>query len=124
MKGLPLKIKDCIEVAGLRTTAGVKARAETISSQNGPVAQRIFDAGGVLIGKTNVPPYASDWQADNPLFGRTNNPWDLYRTPGGSTGGGAAALAAGLTPLEFGSDIRRSIPIPAGILRVRRPPPR
>jgi amidase len=118
LHGLPLTIKDCIEVAGLRTTAGVKARAETISSQNGPVAQRIFDAGGVLIGKTNVPPYASDWQADNPIFDRTNNPWDLDRTPGGSTGGGAAALAAGLTPLEFGSDSGGSIRVPAAFCGV------
>ncbi len=118
LHGLPLTIKDCIEVAGLRTTAGVKSRAETVSSQNGPVAQRVFDAGGVLIGKTNVPPYAGDWQADNPIFGRTNNPWDLERTPGGSTGGGAAALAAGLTPLEFGSDIGGSIRVPAAFCGV------
>src|SRR5258707_3481529 len=71
MHGLPLTIKDCIEVAGLRTTAGVKARAETVSSQNGPVAQRIFDAGGGLIGKTNVPPYARDRKGIKPTFGRT-----------------------------------------------------
>ena len=116
--GYCVAMHDCIEVAGLRTTAGVKARAETVSSQNGPVAQRIFDVGGVLIGKTNVPPYASDWQADNPIFGRTNNPWDLDRTPGGSTGGGAAALAAGLTPLEFGSDIGGSIRVPAAFCGV------
>jgi len=70
------------------------------------------------VGKTNVPPYAGDWQTDNPLFGRTNNPWDLARTPGGSTGGGAAALAAGLTPLEFGSDIGGSIRIPAAFCGV------
>lgn len=118
LHGLPLTIKDCIEVAGLHTTAGIKARAQTISHQNGPVAQRVFDAGGVLIGKTNVPLGASDWQADNPIFGRTNNPWDLERTPGGSTGGGAAALAAGLTPLEFGSDIAGSIRIPAAFCGV------
>lgn len=118
LHGLPLTIKDCIEVAGLRTTAGVVDRAETISAENGPVAQRVLDAGAVLMGKTNVPPYAGDWQADNKIFGRTNNPWDLNRTPGGSTGGGAAALAAGLTALEFGSDIGGSIRIPAAFCGV------
>jgi len=118
LHGLPLTIKDCIEVAGLRTTAGVRSRTETISAENGPVAQRVLDAGAVLIGKTNVPPLASDWQADNEVFGRTNNPWDLGRTPGGSTGGGAAAVAAGFTPLEFGSDIGGSIRIPAAFCGV------
>jgi amidase len=118
LHGLPLTIKDCIEVAGLRTTAGVVERASAISTQTAPVAQRVLDAGAVLIGKTNVPPYASDWQANNKVFGRTNNPWDLDRTPGGTTGGGAAALAAGLTPLEFGSDIGGSIRIPAAFCGV------
>ena len=105
-------IQDCIEVAGLRTTAGARSRAETVSIENGLVAQRVLEAGAVLMGKTNVSPNASDWNTDNAVFGRTNNPWDLSRTPGGSTGGGAAALAAGLTPLEFGSDTAGSIRIP------------
>jgi amidase len=118
LHGLPLTIKDCIEVAGLRTTAGVPERADAISTQNRPVAQRVLDAGAVLMGKTNVPPYAGDWQANNEIFGRTNNPWDLSRTPGGSTGGGAAALAAGLTPLELGSDLGGSIRIPAAFCGV------
>src|SRR5579864_2569346 len=118
LHGLPLTIKDCIEVAGLRTTAGVTHRADAISTQSAPVAQRVLNAGAVLIGKTNVPPYASDWQANNEVFGRTNNPWDPGRSPGGSTGGGAAALAAGLTPLEFGSDIGGSIRIPAAFCGV------
>lgn len=118
LHGLPVTIKDCIEVAGLRTTAGVPERADTISTQSGPVAQRVLDAGAVLIGKTNVPPYAGDWQANNDVFGRTNNPWNLDRSPGGSTGGGAAALAAGLTPMEFGSDIGGSIRIPAAFCGV------
>lgn len=111
--GLPLTIKDSIEVAGLRTTAGIAARAGVISVEHAPLAQRLFDAGGILLGKTNVPPYAGDWQTDNPLFGRTNNPWDLSRTSGGSTGGGAVSVAAGLTPLAFGSDIAGSIRVPA-----------
>ena len=113
LHGLPLTIKDSIEVAGLRTTAGIAARAGVISAEHAPLAQRLFAAGGILLGKTNVPPYAGDWQADNPLFGRTNNPWDLSRTSGGSTGGGAVAVAAGLTPLAFGSDIAGSIRVPA-----------
>ncbi|HEU5367502.1 MAG TPA: amidase, partial [Ktedonobacterales bacterium] len=113
LHGLPLTIKDTIEVAGLRATAGAKELAENVSTESAPVARRVLGAGAVLLGKTNSPPYAGDWQADNPIFGRTNNPWDLARTPGGSTGGGAAALAAGLTPLEFGSDIGGSIRIPA-----------
>ncbi|MGO8947053.1 MAG: amidase family protein [Ktedonobacterales bacterium] len=112
LHGLPVTIKDCIEVVGLPTTAGVPQRAHVISTTTAPVAQSILDAGAVLIGKTNLPPYATDWQTSNPLFGRTNNPWNLARTPGGSTGGGAAALAAGLTALEFGSDLGGSLRIP------------
>ena len=74
LHGLPLTIKDSIEVAGLRTTAGIAARAEVISVEHAPLAQRLFAAGGILLGKTNVPPYAGDWQADNPLFGRPTTP--------------------------------------------------
>ncbi|MGH2598831.1 MAG: amidase family protein, partial [Dehalococcoidia bacterium] len=103
--GLPLTIKDCIDVAGLRGTAGVVDFAERCPEEDSRVAARVRAAGAVLLGKTNIPPMAGDWQSDNPVFGRTNNPWDLERTPGGSTGGGAAALAAGLAALEFGSDI-------------------
>jgi amidase len=111
--GLPLTIKDCIYVAGLPTTGGLVERAGAISEADARVVARLRAAGAVFMGKTNVPPYAADWQSSNPLFGRTNNPWDLTRTPGGSTGGGAAAVAAGLTPLEFGGDFGGSIRIPA-----------
>ncbi len=113
LEGLPLTIKDCIAVGGLRATAGLEELRDNIPEQDGPVPSRVLGAGGVLIGKTNVPPNAGDWQADNPVFGRTVNPWDHSRTPGGSTGGGSAALAAGLTALEFGSDIGGSIRVPA-----------
>ena len=75
-------------------------------------------AGAIIMGKTNVAPYAGDLQSWNPILGRTNNPWNLDRTPGGSTGGGAAAVAVGLTPLEFGSDIGGSIRIPAAFCGV------
>ncbi len=111
--GLPLTIKDCINVRELPTTSGVRARARAIPAEDALLVARVREAGGVIMGKTNVPPYASEWQANNRLFGRTNNPWDLTRSPGGSTGGGAAALAAGMTPLEFGSDIGGSIRVPA-----------
>src|SRR5436305_14874106 len=108
LHGLPVTIKDCIEVAGLPTTAGVPERAHLISTTTAPVAQSVLDAGAVLLGKTNLPPYATGWQTSNPLFGRTNNPWDCTRTPGGSTGGTAAALAA----LELGSDLGGRLCIP------------
>jgi amidase len=80
---------------------------------DGLLAKAVFDAGAGLLGKTNIPVALSDWQADSPVYGRTNNPWDLSRTPGGSTGGGSAALAAGLTPLEVGGDIGGSVRVPA-----------
>ncbi|MGD9099277.1 MAG: amidase [Anaerolineae bacterium] len=111
--GLPHTLKDCIYAQGLPTTGGLPERAGTVEEEDAPVAARMRAAGGVLLGKTNIPPYAADWQSDNPVFGRSNNPWDLERTPGGSTGGGAAAVAAGLTPLEFGGDMAGSIRIPA-----------
>ena len=116
--GLPLTIKDCIHVKGLRVTGGVPERAQVIAEEDAPVAARVRAAGAVIMGKTNVPPYASDYQSDNPVFGRSNNPWDLSRTPGGSTGGGAAAIAAGLVPLEFGGDLAGSIRVPAAFCGV------
>lgn len=116
--GLPLVIKDCIYVKGLPTTGGLVERANAIAPEDSQVPARVRAAGAVIMGKTNVPPYAADWQSNNPLFGRTNNPWNLDCTPGGSTGGGAAALAAGLTPLEFGGDFGGSIRIPAAFCGV------
>lgn len=116
--GLPLTIKDCIYAKGLPTTGGLPDRAEAIDHEDARLTARLRAAGAVLMGKTNVPPYAGDWQSFNPLFGQSNNPWDLERTPGGSTGGGAAALAAGLTPLEFGGDFGGSIRIPAAFCGV------
>ena len=116
--GLPMTVKESINVAGLGTTAGMPDWASFISEVDGPVAARLQAAGAVLIGKTNVPPMLADWQSNNPVYGRTNNPWDLGRSPGGSSGGSAAALAAGLTPLEFGSDIGGSIRVPAAFCGV------
>jgi amidase len=116
--GLPMTLKESINVRGLRTTAGMPFWKDFVSQHDAPVTVRVQDAGAVVMGKTNVPQMLADWQSNNPLYGRTNNPWDLARTPGGSTGGGAAALAAGLTPLEFGSDIGGSIRVPAAFCGV------
>src|SRR5581483_6904880 len=82
LQGLPLTIKECVEVAGMRATMGVQALEHYVSEKSGPAAQAILDAGAVVLGKTNVAPYLGDWQADNPIFGRTNNPWNLALTPG------------------------------------------
>jgi amidase len=113
LHGVPCTVKDTFEVAGVRSTAGALPLKDHVATRDAVVVARLRRAGAVLLGKTNVPPYASDWQSANPIFGRTSNPWDLTRTPGGSTGGGAAALAAGLTYLEPGSDLAGSIRIPA-----------
>src|SRR3970282_783287 len=89
-----------------------------------PVTTRVKQAGAVVMAKTNVPQMLADWQSTTLVQGGRNNPWDLARTRGGSTGGGAAALAAGLTPLEFGSDIGGSIRVAAAFCGVFRHPPR
>ncbi len=116
--GLPLTLKESINVKGLRTTVGMPPWAEFRSEHDAPVTTRVRGAGAVIMAKTNVPPMLADWQSANPVHGRANNPWDLSRSPGGSTGGGAAALAAGLTPLEYGSDIGGSIRVPAAFCGV------
>lgn len=98
LHGVPITIKDSIETAGLRTTSGFPPLAEYVPATDAPVVARLRAAGAIILGKTNLPTLAMDVQTDNPIFGRSNNPWDLTRTPGGSTGGGGAAVAAGLTP--------------------------
>ncbi len=113
LHGVPLTLKDVHSTAGMRTTAGFPPLAGYIPPADGTVAARLKAAGANLIGKTNVPPLAGDMQTQNPIFGRTNNPWNLERTPGGSSGGAAATLAAGLAPLDIGSDILGSARIPA-----------
>jgi amidase len=111
--GLPMTLKESTLVAGLPQSAGIEPLKDYRPTQDGPIAQSVFAAGACLLGKTNIPEAVADWQADSAVYGRTNNPWDLARTPGGSTGGGSAALAAGMTPLEIGSDIGGSIRVPA-----------
>ena len=116
--GLPHSVKDCIYVRGFPTTGGLPERRQVDSMLESPLAERLRRAGSIVFGKTNVPPYAADWQSDNPLFGRTLNPWNPSVTPGGSSGGAAAAVAAGMTPIEFGGDLAGSIRIPAAFCGV------
>jgi amidase len=111
--GVPMTVKESHNVAGLPTTWGLEAGRNFIASEDSVCVTRLKNAGAVILGKTNVPPSLADWQSANPIYGRTNNPYDLTRSPGGSSGGAAAALAAGMIPLEFGSDIGGSIRIPA-----------
>jgi amidase len=113
LHGVPMTVKESYDVAGLPTTWGVPTYKNNIASKNAVVVERLLDAGAVVFGKTNVPLFLSDWQSFNAIYGTTNNPWDLTRSPGGSSGGSAAALAAGLTALEAGSDIGSSIRNPA-----------
>jgi len=112
LHGVPMTIKDTYETAGMRTTCGVEAW-DHVSDRDAAAVARLRQAGAVIFGKTNVPSFAADWQAFNPIFGTSNNPWDTTRTTGGSSGGAAAALAAGLTALELGSDIAGSIRLPS-----------
>jgi amidase len=113
LQGLPLVIKDVFATEGVRTTSGSKIFEKYVPKEDAVVVARLKSAGAIILGKTNVPEFASDWQSFNQVAGTSNNPWDVKRTPGGSTGGGAAALAAGFGFLEIGSDIGGSIRIPS-----------
>jgi amidase len=113
LHGVPMTIKESYDVAGLPTTWGVPALRDNVARTNAVVVDRLLASGVVLFGKTNVPLYLADWQSFNAIYGTTNNPWDVTRAPGGSSGGSATALAAGLTALEAGSDIGSSIRNPA-----------
>ncbi|HEY8293612.1 MAG TPA: amidase [Thermomicrobiales bacterium] len=113
LHGVPFTLKDAHATAGMRTTTGFPP-LDHVPDEDGTVAARLKAAGGILIGKTNVAAMLADpAQSANPIFGRTNNPWDIGRTPGGSSGGAAAALASGMTPFEIGTDLAGSIRIPA-----------
>jgi amidase len=110
---VPMTVKESYDVVGMPTTWGLSELKDNVPPRNALAVDRLLEAGVVLFGKTNVPSWLADWQSFNPVYGTTNNPWDLSRTPGGSSGGSAAALAAGLTGFEAGSDIGSSIRNPA-----------
>ncbi|MFI1994068.1 amidase [Actinoplanes sp. NPDC020271] len=111
--GVPMTIKDSIDIAGLPTTWGFPPFKDYVAAADAVVVARLRAAGAVILGKTNVPLALGDFQSYNGIYGTTNNPWDLGRTPGGSSGGSAAALAAGFGALSMGSDIGGSLRVPA-----------
>lgn len=117
LAGLPMTIKDTFDVQGMPASAGLEA-VRRRTAEDAAVVQHVRKAGAVIWGKTNVPVMAADFQSYNRLYGTTNNPWDLERTPGGSSGGAAAALATGITALEIGSDIGGSLRTPASFCGV------
>ncbi|MBW4422611.1 MAG: amidase [Myxacorys californica WJT36-NPBG1] len=113
LHGVPITIKDTFETAGIRTTAGYKKLANYVPQQDATAVGRLHQSGAILLGKTNPAELASDYQGINSLFDRVNNPWNLNHTAGGSSSGGGAAIAAGFSPLDLGSDFGGSIRHPA-----------
>ena len=113
LHGVPMTIKDSFQTAGMRTTSGAPELADFVPEEDAWPVARLREAGAIVFGKTNAPIYAGDLQSYNEVFGTTNNPYDVARTPGGSSGGSTAALACGFTPLELGSDIGGSIRLPS-----------
>src|SRR5262245_36613031 len=113
LHGVPMTIKDSLDTAGVITTGGTKGRAAFVPAQDATVVARLRAAGAILLGKTNTPELTLAGETDNLIYGRTNNPYDLSRTPGGSSGGAAAIVAAGGAPFDIGSDTAASIRWPA-----------
>ena len=111
--GVPMTVKESFNIAGLPTTWGVPQFKDFMPKEDALIVSRVKNAGAVILGKTNVPLMLSDWQSYNDIYGTTNNPWDLGRTPGGSSGGSAAALTCGFGPLSLGSDLGGSLRAPA-----------
>lgn len=113
LHGVPMTIKDSFDTAGVVTTGGTRGRASFVPQRDATVVTRLRDAGAILLGKTNTPELTLSFETNNLVYGRTNNPYDLSRTPGGSSGGAAAILAAGGVPFDIGSDYGGSIRLPA-----------
>lgn len=113
LAGVPITVKECLEVAGTAATFGLAGLQGRISASDGPLVARLRAAGAVIVGKTNVPPLGMHMETEGPLFGRTSNPWDLSRSPGGSSGGDAAIVAAAGVPLALATDAGGSIRQPA-----------
>ncbi|MFE3659904.1 amidase [Streptomyces sp. NPDC059165] len=113
LHGLPVTIKDALETKGLRSTCGSPELSAHVPEQDADAVARLRAAGAIIVGKTNVPVLCQDLQTSNPVFGRTKNPYDDTKTPGGSSGGAAAAVATGMTSLELGSDLAGSLRLPA-----------
>jgi len=122
LHGVPFTVKDTLDAAGVIGAMGVPERAGLVPDSDATVVARLRAAGGIVLGKTNVPPWGGGIETDNPVYGRTNNPYDLGRTPGGSSGGEAALIAAGGSPLGLGSDSGGSLRLPAhncGIVTIK-----
>lgn len=116
--GIPMTVKESFNVEGLPTSWGLPMGRDWRAAEDAVAVARLKAAGAVILGKTNLATAIADWQSFNPIYGTTNNPWDLERTPGGSSGGSAAALAAGYVPLELGSDLSASLRVPAHLCGV------
>jgi Asp-tRNA(Asn)/Glu-tRNA(Gln) amidotransferase A subunit family amidase len=113
LHGVPVSVKSSLAVAGLRCESGTRLRAGVVPDQDAPLVARLRAAGAIVLGVTNTPELLMAWETDNLLYGRTNNPWDVERTAGGSSGGEAAAIAAGMSAGGVGSDGGGSIRVPA-----------
>ncbi len=118
LHGLPITIKDAIATAGIRSTGGATALRDNVPTTDAPAVASLKSAGAIVFGKTNLPEWSGDFQSFNEMFGTTNNPWDLARTPGGSSGGAAAAVACGMTSFELGTDIGGSVRLPSAFCGV------
>ena len=118
LHGLPVTIKDAIATAEIRSTGGATALRDHVPTTDAPAVAALKAAGVIVFGKTNLPEWSGDWQSFNEMFGTTNNPWALTHTPGGSSGGAAAAVACGMTSFELGTDIGGSVRVPSAFCGV------
>ncbi|MEM7570163.1 MAG: amidase [Pseudomonadota bacterium] len=113
LHGVPVSIKGNVDLAGSATVNGCAAFKDAIAQETSPVAQNLINAGAIVLGRTNTPEFCVRWDTNNDVYGATKNPWDLSRTPGGSSGGAAASVAVGMTPLAHGTDLGGSLRHPA-----------